>query len=167
MRFKTWFAAGVFVLWSCAFAAAADKPVHVDHQTLEKEFARTLSGATLVGHFSVDGKPDIGKAGSDRYEIESAEKVDGHRWMITARVKYSTHDIKVPITLDVLWAGDTPVITLTDLTVPGLGTFTSRVLFYGDRDAGTWQHGKFGGEMWGRVEHGQSPAPKDAPPKAP
>jgi hypothetical protein len=33
----------------------------------------------------------------------------------------------VPIPLIVRWAGDTPVITLTDLTIPGVGTFTTRL----------------------------------------
>ena len=28
----------------------------------------------------------------------------------------------------------------------------ARVFFYGDRYAGTWQHGKVGGHMWGRIE---------------
>ena len=36
--------------------------------------------------------------------------------------------------------------------VPTLGTFTARVLFYGDRYVGTWQHGKVGGHMFGKIE---------------
>ena len=45
----------------------------------------------------------------------------------------------------------TGVFSLTG-TIPGLGTFTARVMFYGDRYAGTWQHGKAGGHMWGQIE---------------
>jgi hypothetical protein len=41
---------------------------------------------------------------------------------------------------------------LTDWEIPTLGTFTCRVLFYGDRYAGPWQHGKVGGLMYGRIE---------------
>ena len=52
--------------------------------------------------------------------------------------------------------GDTPMITLTDLAVPTLGTFTARVFFYGDRYAGTWQHGNVGGHMFGRIEKGHA-----------
>jgi hypothetical protein len=33
-----------------------------------------------------------------------------------------------------------------------MGTFTARVLFYEDRYAGTWQHGKVGGHMFGKIE---------------
>jgi hypothetical protein len=48
--------------------------------------------------------------------------------------------------------GDTPMIMMTDTSLPGIGTFTVRVFFYGDRYAGTWQHGKVGGAMSGRIE---------------
>ncbi len=44
------------------------------------------------------------------------------------------------------------MVSLTDLTIPGLGTFTARVLFYEDRYAGTWQHGKVGGHMFGKIQ---------------
>ena len=47
-------------------------------------------------------------------------------------------------------------ISLTDLAVPTLGTFTARVIFHGDRYAGTWQHGNVGGHMFGRIEKGNA-----------
>jgi hypothetical protein len=72
--------------------------------------------------------------------------------MITARIKYGEKDVNLPIPIDVLWAGDTPVLSLTKATIPGLGTFTTRVMVYGDRYAGTWQHDAVGGQMWGRIE---------------
>ena len=50
------------------------------------------------------------------------------------------------------WVGDTPMITMTDLSIPTLGTFTARVFFYGDRYAGTWQHDRVGGHMFGSIE---------------
>jgi hypothetical protein len=31
------------------------------------------------------------------------------------------------------WAGDTPVITLTDLSIPGMGTYTARAILYNDQ----------------------------------
>jgi len=43
-----------------------------------------------------------------------------------------------------------------------MGTFTSRVMIYGDRYAGTWQHDKFGGHMWGKIEHGEKSEPADS-----
>jgi hypothetical protein len=49
------------------------------------------------------------------------------------------------------WAGDTLMIMMTDTSLPGLGTFTVRVFFYGDHYAGTWQHGEVGGRMSGQI----------------
>ncbi len=145
---------------------AETKHGHADRAALEKSFANTLTGATLVGHFTVVGHPTAGKDLADRYEIDKAEKVEGHRWLITARIKYGKHDVKVPIPLEVYWAGDTPVITVTNVTVPGMGTFVARVLVYGDRYAGTWQHDKFGGHMWGMIERTPASAPStEAKPK--
>jgi hypothetical protein len=145
-------------------SAPGTKPAHPDKAALEKSFADTLTGATLVGHFSVVGHPMPGKDLADRYEIEKAEKITGHRWLITARIKYGKHDTKVPFPLEVYWAGDTPVITVSDVTVPGMGTFVARVLVYGDRYAGTWQHDKFGGHMWGMIER-TAPSTSSTPAK--
>jgi hypothetical protein len=145
-------------------SAASTKPAHPDKAALEKSFAETLTGATLVGHFTVVGRPDPGKDRTDRYEIEKAEKIEGHRWLITSRIKYGKHDVKVPIPLEVYWAGDTPVITVSNVTVPGMGTFVARVLVYGDRYAGTWQHDKFGGHMWGMIER-TAPSTSSTPAK--
>jgi hypothetical protein len=44
------------------------------------------------------------------------------------------------------------MIVMTDTELPGIGTFTARVFFYGDRYSGTWQHGDVGGHMSGRIE---------------
>jgi hypothetical protein len=77
---------------------------------------------------------------------------EGDVWLIKARVKYGDKDVTVPMPLEIKWAGDTPIITLTDFTIPGLGTFTSRVVIYENRYAGTWQHGQVGGHLFGRLE---------------
>jgi hypothetical protein len=58
-----------------------------------------------------------------------------------------------------LWAGDTPIIEMTDVTIPRLGTFSARVFFYGDRYAGTWQHGQYGGHMFGRIQKTDAAGP--------
>tara|TARA_R100001132_G_C3275287_1_gene98089 strand:- start:4534 stop:5046 length:513 start_codon:yes stop_codon:yes gene_type:complete len=124
-----------------------------DQAQLEQKFAEQMSGATLVGHFSVDGKQNGKPPREERYEIASAKKLQGDQWLITARIKYGENDVNVPMPLNVFWAGDTPVISLTNLTIPGLGTFTSRVMFYEGRYAGTWQHGQVGGNLWGKIEY--------------
>jgi hypothetical protein len=50
------------------------------------------------------------------------------------------------------WTGDTPMIMMTDTSLPGLGTFSVRLLLYRDRYSGTWQHGANEGFMVGRIE---------------
>lgn len=139
----------VFGLVSSLVAADPPKAAKLDQAALEHAFADKLTGAALVGSFSTDGKD--GKAG-DRYQIASAKKLNGDNWLVTYKAKIGEQVIDLPVPIKVLWAGDTPVMTLDELTIPGLGTFTARVLFHGDRYVGTWQHGDHGGAMWGRVE---------------
>lgn len=128
-------------------------------EELEKAFIDRLANAALIGTFSVDGQKG---AREERYEIESVKKHKGDDWVVTARIKYGEHDVKVPMVVQVYWAGDTPMISLTNLTIPGLGTFTSRVMFHESRYAGTWQHGDVGGHMWGRIEKTvEKPKPAD------
>lgn len=118
---------------------------------LERTFIERMSNVALVGHFTVTGREDR-PASPDRYEISSVEKVGQDEWRFNARVKYAKVDVTLPIVVTMRWAGDTPMITMTDLTIPTLGTFTARVFFYGDRYAGSWQHGQVGGHMFGRIE---------------
>ena len=50
------------------------------------------------------------------------------------------------------------------LTIPNLGTYTARVLFYGDQYAGTWSAGAdHGGHLWGRIEKSAGGAAGDKP----
>ncbi len=134
----------------CATTLSVADDVKIpDRETLEKAFVDRMSGSALVGTFSVDGKQG---AKPERYEIESVKKHKGDDWVVTARIKYGDHDLKVPMVVQVYWAGDTPILSLTNLTIPGLGTFTSRVMFHEHRYAGTWQHGDVGGHLWGQIE---------------
>ena len=68
-------------------------------------------------------------------------------------MKYANKDLTLPITLPVIWAGDTPMITLDNVALPGMGTFSARVLFHRNRYAGTWQHDDIGGHMFGELLH--------------
>jgi len=120
---------------------------------LERQFAERMRGSVLVGKFTIAGREDR-EASPDRYEISSVDKVGDDQWRFNARMQYGTVDVTLPIVVTMRWAGDTPIITMTDVTIPTLGTFTARVFFYGDRYAGTWQHDKVGGHMYGRIEKG-------------
>lgn len=123
-----------------------------DRAELEKRFSERMSNVVMTGHFTVEGKETDQPLKPETYEIESVTKAQGDYWIFLVRIKYGDKDVKLPITLKVLWAGDTPMVTLTNLTIPGLGEgFTSRVLFHEDRYAGTWQHGKVGGHLFGTI----------------
>ncbi|MFN7922464.1 MAG: hypothetical protein U0Q16_20335 [Bryobacteraceae bacterium] len=133
--------AALLVLAGCSRSGSAS-----DQQKREDEFAAMMSGATLVGKFS-SGKSDQLK--EDRYFISKISRLAGNVWIFQTRM--GEHDVPVPV--KVVWAGDTPMITLTDAGIPGMGSFTARVLFYRDQYAGTWSSSKgHGGQMFGRIE---------------
>jgi hypothetical protein len=122
---------------------------------LERRFDEGMDNVSLVGRFTVTGRDDR-PAAPDRYDITSVEKVGVNQWRFNARI--GELDVSLPVVVTMEWAGDTPMITITDLSIPTLGTFTARVFFYGERYAGTWQHGKVGGHMFGRiVRRGEQP----------
>jgi len=122
-----------------------------DRAELETQFARRMSGATLMGHFTVDGDPG-GAAQPDSYHLGTVEKIDDEdRWSFESEIAYGDKRVELPIAVRVKWAGDTPVITLTDMAIPMLGTFTARVVVYRDRYAGIWMGADHGGQMYGRV----------------
>jgi len=117
----------------------------------ERRFIERMSGASLVGRFTIAGREDR-PARPERYDLSSVEKVGEDLWRFNARLRYGDVDTALPIVVPMRFAGDTPMISITDLTIPTLGTFTARVFFEGDRYSGTWQHGEYGGHMFGRIE---------------
>ena len=121
-------------------------------QELYAKLEKQLTNTKLVGRFTVLGKED-GDLPKEEYTILSAKKTDrGNWWLLNARIKYGKKDVTVPLALKIEWAGETPVISLTDFTIPGLGTFSSRVVIYNKKYAGTWTHGKAGGHIFGTLE---------------
>ena len=92
---------------------------------LEQNFQKSLSGAALVGHFTMGEEKELRE---EKYTIEKVSKISGGLWLFQSRIQYGSRDVTVPLPLNVKWAGDTPVITLTDFSIPGLGTYTARVL---------------------------------------
>lgn len=118
----------------------------------EQAFVELMKNSVLIGSFTIDGKADQNHQ-PEEYTIKGVTKVDGSNWVVAANIKYGKQNLTVPVPVTILWAGDTPMIQLTDLSIPGLGEgFSSRVLFYRGGYAGTWQHGKVGGAMFGRIE---------------
>ena len=119
---------------------------------LERRFVADMTNVSLVGSFTVAGR-EARTPRSDRYDIAGVEKVGDDLWRFNASMDCcGVNGVTMPIVVPMRWVGDTPVIMMTDTALPGVGTFTVRVLFYGDHYSGTWQHGQVGGHMSGRVE---------------
>ena len=78
-------------------------------------------------------------------------KLGGDVWIINARIQYGGKDITAPIPVKVKWAGDTAVIVVDDVGVPGSGSYSARVLVYRDTYAGSWTGGDHGGLMNGVI----------------
>ena len=115
----------------------------------ERQFQETLANVTLVGQSTVDGNPAVHE---DRYVIERVSKVKDDLWKFDARMEFHGKDVKVALPLPVKWAGDTAVISLTNFALPGLGSYTARVVIYDGNYAGTWSASPtHGGKVFGKI----------------
>lgn len=140
----------------------ADQGEATEQEQLFQRFQETLSNVKFVGRFTILGKD--GPLREEEYTINSVTKLPaGDKWLFNTRIKYGKNDLQVPLPLDVKWAGTTPVITLTDFTVPGLGTFSARVVIYRNKYAGTWSHGEVGGHLFGTIEKNEAGPASDTP----
>lgn len=132
----------------------------VRQSRLEAALIKMLSGATLEGSFTNTGTDsDSSKLSREKYSLGEVRKVSGDLWQIPARIQYSGKDVTLPIVLPIMWAGDTPVVTVDNLPLPGFGTVSARVMFFEGHYAGYWKHGDNGGNMFGVIH----PAGKEQP----
>jgi hypothetical protein len=131
---------------------------------LETALAKTLSGATLEGSFTSTGAgSDPAKLSRDKYTLGQVRKVSGDVWQFPARIQYGDKDITLPIELPIRWAGDTPVVTVDELPMPGFGTVSARVMFFEGHYAGYWKHGDHGGNMFGVIHPAEKEQAKSKP----
>jgi hypothetical protein len=118
----------------------------------ERQFADRMRNVNMVGTFTVWGREDRVPR-TDRYEIASVEKIGDDLWRFNTKMDCcGLNGSSIPIAVPMRWVGDTPVIMMTDTSLPGIGTYSVRVFFYGDHYAGTWQGSRAGGYMSGRIE---------------
>ena len=130
--------------------ASPAKPKLTPEQ-LESKFKDTLTKATLAGRWCSIKDGQLSPEKEDKYTIVSVNKVGVDVWVINARIQYGKKDITAPIPVQVKWAGDTPVIIVDDVGVPGSGTYSARVMIYDNTYAGTWTGGDHGGPMNGVI----------------
>jgi hypothetical protein len=156
----------VFFLMTAAFAMAQDTaPPPMELNSAEKQFQEALNNVTLIGFFT---QGDTAELHDDKYVIERVTKVKEDTWKFEARIQYNKKDFKVAMPLPVKFAGDTPVISLTNFAVPGFGSFTARVVMYNGAYAGTWGSAGangHGGKLFGKIVKNE-PAP-DKPTEKP
>ena len=131
-------------------AAPAAKP-KLTQEELEAKFKTTLTKATFNGRWCALKDGELGPEKEDKYTILGVSKLGGAVWVINARIQYGKKDITAPIPVQVKWAGDTAVIIVDDVGVPGSGTYSARVMIYNNTYAGTWSGGDHGGMMSGVI----------------
>lgn len=119
-------------------------------EVLFENFKTSMEGVRFTGYFTVDGSDR--PPSKEIYEVQNVQKFgDEDLWIFTARIQYGKKDVTLPMPLPVKWIGNIPVISLNDMNIPGLGTFSAHVVIDGGKYAGTWAHGKVGGHLYGTI----------------
>jgi hypothetical protein len=149
----SWNKALLWIACTLVLSNAADAPAPAANRAeLEEKFKQLMTAAVFNGRWCAikDGK--LSEERQEKYTIEGASKSGQDVWLIYARIQYGGKDVKIPVPVQVKWAGDTPVITLDNVSLPGLGTYSARVLIYGQTYAGTWSASDHAGMLHGLIE---------------
>ena len=139
----------------------ADKGPEKQQAEREEAFRKLLSGAVLAGVWRLADDKSFGEEEVERYTLGEVHKVEGSRWRVQARIQFGDKDVTIPVPVHVHWADDTPILSVTDLGLPGLGKYTARVMFYRDLYTGTWFGPGHGGFLSGRIERPEGESPDD------
>jgi hypothetical protein len=108
-----------------------------------------MAGVVLEGQSTSDGRDGVSP---DKYDIEKVVKQGGDTWLFHVNLERQGQKMTIPLPIQIKWAGDTPVITVTNMSMPGMQTsYTARVLIYKGHYAGTWSGGDHGGKVFGRI----------------
>ena len=81
----------------------------------ERLFVERMRESVLVGVFTTEGDPGR-TASPERYEIAGVEKVNDELWRFNATMNCCGITGAMPIAVPLRWAGDTPMIAMTDTT---------------------------------------------------
>ncbi len=121
---------------------------------LEAKFKALLTNATLTGRWSSTKDGVLGPEREDQYKVVSTTKGEGDTWVVSARMEYRGRAFVLPIPVQVKWAGDTAVLVVDNMGMPGGGTtYSARVLFHGQSYVGTWSGGEQGGLIYGLIKN--------------
>jgi hypothetical protein len=119
-------------------------------EELEAKFKAAMTDIAMSGRWTPVKDGAMGAEKEDKYAIVSVEKISGSSWVINARMR----NVVMPIPVKVLWAGDTAVIIVDNLQIPGAGNYggaaySARVMIHDGTYAGTWSGGDHGGLLSG------------------
>jgi hypothetical protein len=166
MKLKLFLIIGLLSLCSASLLRAADEPATPSPEELEARFKAAMAGVTMTGRWCPVKDGVMGPEKDDKYSIVSAEKVSGSSWVINARMKHGGQEAVIPIPVQVKWAGDTAMIIVDHLKLPGGNAYegsaySARVLIHDGTYAGTWSGGDHGGLLNGIITKDESARPAD------
>ncbi|HEX4415270.1 MAG TPA: hypothetical protein VH107_16680 [Lacipirellulaceae bacterium] len=141
----------------------AAKTTSDEHQAkLEAALSKMLSGATLEGSFTASGPgADPTKLSREKYTLGEVKKIGEDTWLFPTRIEYGGKDLTLPIPLPIRWAGDTPVVVVDQVELPGFGAVSARVMFFEGHYAGFWKHGEHSGNLFGEIHSAGKKTPAD------
>lgn len=123
----------------------------------EAKFKKMMTEVVMLGSWQMtnaeglEGKAPLSPPRSDRYVIKGVSKGLMDNWVITARVQFADRDVELPFNIRVVWAEETPIITMDKTALPMLGTYSARVMIDNGFYAGTWFGAGYGGVMQGQI----------------
>lgn len=128
----------------------------VSAEELEAKFKAAMTAVTMSGRWCSVKDDVLGEEKEDKYTIVSVEKGNGDSWVINAKMQYGKREVVAPIPVQVKWAGDTAVIIVDKLAIPGPGgyggtAYSARVLVHENTYAGTWSGGNRAGLLKGVI----------------
>ena len=120
----------------------------------EERFKALFTKGTLSGRWARIKDGVLGEERSgDKYTILSVVKRDGDNWTVNAKMKYGEKELILPVPVRMTFAGDTAILTVDDLGIPGGGTYTARLLIFERTYSGTWKDQRGGGMLYGTISN--------------
>ena len=145
----------ILALSTSTLLRAEDAPAP-SAEELETRFKAAMTSVTMTGRWCPVKDGVLGAEKDDKYNIVSVEKVNGSSWVINARMRHGEQEAVMPIPVQIKWAGDTAVIIVDKLKLPGGNAYegsaySARVLIHDGTYAGTWSGGDHGGLLKGVI----------------
>jgi hypothetical protein len=132
-------------------AAPTQKPQPSDP---EERFKALFTKAILSGRWARIKNGELGEERTgDKYTIVSVVKRDGDNWTVNAKMKYGEKELILPVPVRMKFSGDTALLMVEDLGIPGGGTYTARLMLFERTYSGTWKDQRGGGILYGTISN--------------